>query len=64
MKQWINTVQCPVGGKVHYQKVYDGGTRSYFIERTKGEKPVLKVTIQSNENRKSKKSGKLSIFRI
>ncbi len=64
MKQWVNTTRCSMGGKVYYKKVNYGGIRSYFVEGSEGNKPVLKVIIQSNENKKSKKSGTSIIFSI
>ncbi|CAF1533356.1 unnamed protein product [Rotaria sordida] len=62
IKQWVNTVNCSIGEKVYYKKINDGGTRNYFVERNKEKKLVLKVMIQSIENKKSKKSGVFEVL--
>ncbi|CAF1353075.1 unnamed protein product, partial [Rotaria sp. Silwood1] len=62
IKQWVNTVNCSIGGKVYYKKINDGGTRNYFVEQSKEKKLVLKVMIQSIENKKSKKSGVFEVL--
>ncbi|CAF4368604.1 unnamed protein product [Rotaria sp. Silwood2] len=62
IKQWISTVHCPVGEKVYYNKISDNGTRTYFSERVKGSKPILKVVIQSNDKKKSKNAGTFEVL--
>ncbi|CAF0781497.1 unnamed protein product [Rotaria sordida] len=62
IREWFCNVNCPPNEKVYYRTTRHTGTRTYFVERVDEGKPVLKVHMQSTDQKQSRKTGTFEIL--
>jgi hypothetical protein len=60
--EWIKNVKCSTNEKIFYKNTSSLSTRRYYVERGEERKSVLKVQIQSKDNKQAKKTGTFRVL--